>query len=345
MGAEIGRSLRAAVAAGAAWLAVQMLGGVAEDYPYYAPLGAVVAVTASVIGSVRESLQTIGAMALGAAIAMASTPLPQVLSLVVVVGLGTAVMTSRLGFDHLGDARSWVPIAGMFILVIGGDSPLDFAEAYLGLTALGAFIGLATNALWPPLPLRAEARALASVRDGLAGRLERVAESLRGDRPPTPDEWTAQVGDLDVLVGRMRSVATQAGDARRVNWRLRRWSASAQQRYLEARALERLAFLVEDLGDLLADQEHAEREHVALGPELRPYAAEALDALAEVLRSVDDGIDDGAVRRAHARCEVLVGAMRRVREDTGDDLITAGGVVTAIERTLSSLRPVGGLPG
>lgn len=339
MGVEVGRPLRAAVAAMLAWLAVLPLGGAAADYPYYAPLGAVVAVTSSVIGSVRGSLQTIAAMAVGVVLAVASTPFPQVVGLLVVVALGTALATSR-PFEILGTASSWTPVTGMFVLVIGGDSPWDYAGAYVGLTTLGALIGLAVNALWPPLPLRAEARALARVRDALADRLDSVAEGLRGDLPPTPDEWAARVSDLDLLVARMRTVATQAGEARRANWRVRRWRTSSEQRYLEARALERLAFLVEDLTDLLADQEHAHREAVALGPDLRPHAAEALAALGDVLRTVADGVDEAALERARATCEELVDAMRRVRRDTGDDLITAGGVVTTVGRTLSALQPV-----
>jgi len=339
MGAELGRSLRAAVAAVVAWLIVQPMDGVAAHYPYYAPLGAVVTMTASVMGSLRESLQTIGAIALGVAVAFVFTPVPEPVSLLLVVAVGTVVMTTRPAYDWLGDQRTWVPITGMYVLVIGGDPPWKYAEAYVGLTALGAVVGLAVNTLWPPMPLRAEARTLGRVRDTLAERIESVASRLRGERPPTPGEWGDHVHDLDVLVQRMREVAAQAGDARRVNWRVFRWRRSAEQRYLEARALERLAFLVEDLGDLISDQEHAEREHVALGPDLRPHAADALDELAAVLRTVDGGVDEDAVARAEERCEDLVQAMRRVREDTGDDLITAGGVVTAIRRTLDSVRP------
>ena len=38
-------SLKAALAAALSWLAVLPLWGVADEYPYYAPLGAVIAVT------------------------------------------------------------------------------------------------------------------------------------------------------------------------------------------------------------------------------------------------------------------------------------------------------------
>ena len=40
-------ALKAAVAAGLAWLVVLPFSGVADDYPYYAPLGAVVATSTS----------------------------------------------------------------------------------------------------------------------------------------------------------------------------------------------------------------------------------------------------------------------------------------------------------
>jgi len=339
MGVEIGRPLRAAVAAVLAWLAVFMIGGAATDYPYYAPLGAVIAVASSVVGSVRESLAAIVAMSLGVALAVLTTPLPVVLSLLVVVLLGTAVSVTPY-LERLGTAAMWTPLTGMFVLVIGGQSPWDFAGAYVGLTTLGALIGLTVNALWPPLPLRAEARTATRIRDELADRLDSVADGLRADRPPTPDEWADRTRTLDVLVGRMRRLAGQAGETRRANWRVRRWRESADRRYAEARALERLAFLTEDLTDLLADHEHAHLDRVALGPDLRPYAADALDALADVLRTVDEHtVDEAAVVRATATGEELVHAMRRIRENTGEDLVTAAGVVTAVERTLSALPP------
>lgn len=339
---ELGRPLRAAIAAGLSWVVVLPMGGVADEYPYYAPLGAVVAVTASVIGSVRESLQTIAAMAIGVALAVLTTPLPQLLSLLVVVALGTGVAVSPL-FERLGSAASWTPVTGMFVLVIGGDSPWEYAGAYLGLTTFGALVGLVVNLVWPPFPLHAHARALARVRGTLAGQLESVSEGLSGDRPPTPEEWEERTADLDALVHEMRAVASDAGDSRRANWRVRRWRTDAEKRYLQARALERLAFLVEDLTDLLQEQEHDEREHVALGRSLRPYAARALADLAGVLRSAeDDGeVEPELVERADTSVEALVRAMRGVRRVTGDDLITAGGVVTVVGRTLSSVaQPV-----
>jgi uncharacterized membrane protein YgaE (UPF0421/DUF939 family) len=338
---ELGRPLRAAVAATAAWLVVMPLGGAIADYPYYAPLGAVIAVTSSVIGSARETLRTIIAMSLGVGLAVLTWPLPVVWSLLVVVLLGSAVSVTPY-LKRLGGSASWTPITGMFVLVIGAQaqSPWDYAGAYVGLVTVGALIGMGLNVVWPPLPLKAEARTVRRVRDEIVEHLDSVAHGLRGEEPPTPEEWDARIRRLEGLVGRMRGVASQAGEARRANWRVRRRRTAAERRYQEARALERLSFLMEDLTDLLSDQEHADRERVALGPDLRPYAADALGALADVLRTVEEaGVDEAAVMRAAASREELVHAMRRVREDTGDDLLTAGGVVTAVNRTLDSLPP------
>ena len=59
-----------AVAASLAWALVQLVPGAAGDYPYYAPLGAVVATSATLARSVREATQTVGAIGLGAAVAL-----------------------------------------------------------------------------------------------------------------------------------------------------------------------------------------------------------------------------------------------------------------------------------
>ena len=149
---QLNISAKAALAAALAWLAVQPMGGVANDYPYYAPLGALIAVTSTVAGSVRESLQGLAAILTGAALAILTlqTDLPVVADLAVVVGIGTAVS----GWHRYGAMASWVPVAGLFVLIIGRGDAVDYATAYLGLTSLGAAIGIALNIAFPPLALK-----------------------------------------------------------------------------------------------------------------------------------------------------------------------------------------------
>ena len=49
----------------AAWLAVQPMGGVADEYPYYAPLGALLSMHSTLKGSAKYGLQILAGLALG----------------------------------------------------------------------------------------------------------------------------------------------------------------------------------------------------------------------------------------------------------------------------------------
>ena len=122
------QSLKAAVAAGLAWVLVLPLGGVADAYPYYAPLGAVIAVSSTVANSVRSSLQAVVSIAIGAAIAvgvMLATDLPAAVDIVLVVLIGSLAT----GWQVFGAQASYGPISGLFVLIIGQDDPLAMAVA------------------------------------------------------------------------------------------------------------------------------------------------------------------------------------------------------------------------
>lgn len=347
MTAPLQQAIRAALATVISWLAVLPWGGVADQYPYYAPLGAVIAVTTSAIGSVRDSLQTIAAIALGVLLAVATVPFPTLVGLVLVVGVGSWMIAVQPFARWLGASASYVTVSALFVLVIGGDTPLDYAGAYLGLVSFGALVGAGVNLLWPPLPLRAESREFRAVRDELAKQLDSIAAALVAERPPTPAEWQERTRGSDDLIARTREIATASTEIRKANWRRRRWAVSSEKLDRQVRALERLSLLVGDLTDLLSDQEHAERDLVALGPELRPSVGTVLHELAATLRSLEGDhedhdrvlrLDDAARRRTEHALEELVERMRQVREGTGDDLLTAGAVVTAVGRTLVAVQ-------
>ena len=114
---RVGLALKTAVAAVLAWLCVQPLGGFVDDYPYYAPLGAVIAMSTSIASSVRSSAQAVGAILVGAGLALVvrSVPLPQPVALGVVIAIGMVLAGLRL----LGPMGGLVPIASLFVLVVG----------------------------------------------------------------------------------------------------------------------------------------------------------------------------------------------------------------------------------
>ena len=64
-GARILLALKTSLAVALSWVVAQRMPGVIDDYPYYAPLGAISAMYPTVLGSVRAGLQTVAGIALG----------------------------------------------------------------------------------------------------------------------------------------------------------------------------------------------------------------------------------------------------------------------------------------
>lgn len=329
-------AVKCAVAGALAWLLVLPLGGVADDYPYYAPLGAVVAMGATVVNSLRASVQSILALLLGAAISFVVDflPVPEVVAVAFVVGMGTLLA----GWRHLGAMSSWVPISALFILTVGRSHPADYAAAYVGLTGLGAAVGVLVNAAVPPLPLTASGSSEAELLDALARQLDDLADGLLQDRLLTPKEWEERRWDVEPRNQQMRRLVDEAVEARRANWRAPRWRETADRQYALARALEQLSFMVENITGLVVEQEHAERREVVLGPTLRPPTAAALEAMADVLRSVEGATAAKAtLERADRALQDLADAVRDLRGRTEDDLFAAGTIVTAVRRGIRAL--------
>ena len=328
-------SVKCAVAAALAWALVLPLGGAADEYPYYAPLGAVVAVGTTVVSSLRASVQGVGALLLGAglSIGVGMLPLPEVVAVAAVVGFGTVLA----GWKYLGDMASWVPISALFILTIGRTDPGDYAFAYVGLTALGAVVGVLVNAAVPPLPLTATSAIQSALLQTLAGQLDDLADGLRQDRLLTPQEWEQRTWAVEPHSTQMRHMVDEAAEARRANWRASKWRETADRQYVLARALEQLSFTVENITGLVVEHEHAERPTVVLGPTLRLPTAAALQAMAAVLRSVEGATaEPEALHRAERATRELTEAVRDLRGRTEDDLFAAGTIVTAIHRGIAA---------
>ncbi|SEK93488.1 Uncharacterized membrane protein YgaE, UPF0421/DUF939 family [Blastococcus sp. DSM 46786] len=336
---RIGLALRAAVAATAAWALALLIPGPFADYPYYAPLGAVVATTASTLASsVRQSMQTVASIALGAAVAFAGDALvgPQLLALALVVA--TAVLLA--GWRRLGSGSSWLPTAALFTLILGQGNPTGYVLGFAGLTFAGALVGILVAAAFPPLPLAPADATLGELRETLAGQLDDLVGGLRQEHPPTQDEWRGRMHTIDPLLAQMRAAVQEADEARRGNRRAARFRPAADRLYEQARALERLTLLVEDLTLVIAETEIAENERVPLGPALRPSASGALAALAEVLRSVEGAAaDPDVVRRADAAVAAFATELRRSRATTDDDLFEAGNIIDNVRRSLTAVRP------
>src|SRR5690606_29756051 len=58
-------SVKTAVAVGIAWVVAPLVPGVADDYPYYAPLGALISMSPTLMSSVRRGAETLAGLAIG----------------------------------------------------------------------------------------------------------------------------------------------------------------------------------------------------------------------------------------------------------------------------------------
>lgn len=327
---RVALAVKSAVAAGLAWLCVLPIGGIADHYPYYAPFGAVIAVSSTTASSFRSAARTMGALALAAAVATLARllPLPEVAAIAAVVLVGTLLS----GWRPLADKGSWVPVSGVFILLVGAGDPAHYVAAYVGLTSLGAAVGVALNTALPPLPLTPTSVALKQLREALGDQLADVADGLSGPSVPDEAEWQRRRRRLDPLQERVRSLVHESAEARRANWRARRWARTADHQDAQAQSLERLATLVNEVLDLVVERERADVRGLALGPELRPHAGAALAAMAHLLRA--DAPDEvrAALRRLCQCLDLLRDATRRAWREQGEDRFTAAAIVVALDR-------------
>jgi len=324
-------AVKGAVAAAVAWFVGVLAPEPFSDYPYYAPLGAVVATTSTLARSVRESTQAILAILVGAAIARGVDLVlsPSALSVALVVGL--ALLCS--GWRRFGEMGTWAVTSALFVLIIGNAAKVEFVGAYAGLVVVGAAIGVVINLLVPPLPLTPTEEALDGLRDTLVDQVEALADGLDGERPPSAEEWEERRREVAPTLARARDAVSRTREAARANIRLRRHREWAVSQVRRAQELEGSADVVESLVRLLVEWEREGRDDLALGARLRPLAARALDAYTAALRSVGtEPAGEEELRTLAARAEDLRRAVREARREVDEDYFVAGAVVLSLRR-------------
>jgi uncharacterized membrane protein YgaE (UPF0421/DUF939 family) len=278
---------KTAVAAALAWLCVQPLGGFLDQYPYYAPLGAVVAMSATVVDSVRASWQAAAAVCLGGAVSLGV----QVLSLPAPAAIGLAVLVATLlaGVEPLGTMGGWVPTAALFALVLGSEHPLDYVAAYAGLLAFGALVAVLVNMALPQVPITPAARAAERLRGEVAAQLDDLAEGLAAEAYLTTEQWEERSRALVTHSHHVDTLIGQVREGLRANWRSTRWADEAERQYRLAHALVRLSDCVDDVFELVGDERtsvHADDAHSA---RVRAGLAQAMTAVAGLLRDSEPG--------------------------------------------------------
>jgi uncharacterized membrane protein YgaE (UPF0421/DUF939 family) len=327
---------KGATAAALAWFVGLLAPAPFSEYPYYAPMGAVVATTGTLSRSARESAQAIGAILIGAGIARGVDLVLDPGAPAIAIAVGIALLAS--GWRLLGSMGSWAVTSALFVLILGAGDPASYVGAYAGLVVAGALVGVAVNLAFPPLPLTPSELVLDRLRDVLAEQLEALADGLGADELPSQDEWAQRRREIEPILARAQDAVSRSKEAVRANRRARRYREWTTSQVRRGGLLHTLATVVDDTTHLVAEWETRERDDVALGPPLRPPAARALAALAAAVRTLDaDGTDPGALTSLTRATDEYHDAVRETRRRTNQDYFVAGAIVLALRRARSAL--------
>lgn len=294
---------KAAAAAAIAWLLAPFVPFADSEYSYYAPLGVLVSMYPTIVGSFRAGAQSLLGLGLGIALGIGALHLviiglPAVIAIAIVIAAGIIIG----GIDALGAGRDWVAIAALFVLLLGGGNVDDFSLSYLLTMAFGVIVGLLMNFLvMPPLYLGEASRRLTSLRDSVCDSLDRIADGVEDVSVDTERLELAVHGVDDALVVTIRQVR-DAEESSRANPRSRRRRGIRQTNAGRLRALESISRATRDLADNLA-------QSVKLGASLPPAVRETMAA---AVRASADVV--AAAPTDERASELLEGASERLDE-------------------------------
>ncbi len=280
-------ALKAALAAGIAFAIAPFMPGSAADYPYYAPLGALVAMYENVAGSMRQGLQTLVGLAIGVGLAFMLFSLgePTPLTVAVVMGLGVVLA----GLPKIGSGRDWIPTAALLVLLVGGHNPDTFSFGYLFQMGVGVTVGIVVNLLvFPPLHFRAAALSIAELRQALAQQLWDMGKALKESWPPEHEDWARRSDALAAHARSVRLAVEKADASRQANPRRRLHPRDIDLDYRNLRDLERLTFHVQDVTQVLADVIWADDTPFVVPDEYAAPLGDAMTAVGDVLRATEE---------------------------------------------------------
>ncbi|MDR6143566.1 uncharacterized membrane protein YgaE (UPF0421/DUF939 family) [Microbacterium foliorum] len=277
---------KTALAVGLAWLIAPHTPGVTDEYPYYAPLGALVTMYPTLMGSVRSGLQTLLGLATGIGLAaiVVLTVGPTWWSIPAVVGVG--VLVSGTGWFGVG--REYVPMAALFVLIVGGQNADEYSLGYLVQMGVGVVVGLIVNLVIAPAPLTLAAAAkVDAFRRQLSEHLHDIGSAVSESWPPEHEKWADDASSLADTTSELRTALSDADDSRRGNPRAFGRRGETQHIHAELARLDRIAHLIRDISDETADTIWDRPGALELDAALPEPLSAACHAVAEVIVQQD----------------------------------------------------------
>ena len=331
---------KAALAVGLAWFLAPYMPGAAGEFPYYAPLGALVSMYPTFMGSLRVALQTLVGLSLGILLAIGVLLLgsPNIVSISLAVGLGVLLA----GQPRLGAGREYVPVATLLVLIIGGRNADAFSLGYAGQMGLGVVVGLAVNVtIFPPLTFDAARLQISRGRNVLISQLEDVAKALVEQWPPKHEDWADRQQVLAATVRDIRGAVHGAHESQRANPRARGRSRRrvVAESFDDLAVLENVTFYVRDLTEVLAGAIWGGSFEVHLKAELCEPIGRALQAVADVLTAWEEGaVVEAAFDGARDAQAHLAAALADQGGSDASTLTPGAAVALDVQRLLVAVR-------
>ena len=289
-------SIKAALAVAVAWTVAPMVPGIAAQYPYYAPLGALVSMYPTVSGSAKAGIQTLIGLVAGIALALTGLLLgsPTTWTIALIVGVGVLLA----GIPKLGAGQDYLPMAALFVLVVGGDDPDGYSLGYTVQMLVGVAVGLSINAVvFPPLHLNGAVDGLASLRLALSRQLKEMATAITESWPPKHEDWSNRRSELISFSKEVRESVQLAERSRFGNLRSRRHTRDLDGDYRALRAMERVTLYVEDMTEVLATAIWTLPKDMPVQDKLSEQLSEAMLACGEAVEKWDADTEEYAQAR------------------------------------------------
>ncbi|WP_150117117.1 FUSC family protein [Arthrobacter sp. ERGS1:01] len=331
---------KTALAVGVAWFLGTHVPGAADKYPYYAPLGALVSMYPTFMGSVRAGFQTLIGLSLGIVLAAAVLILgsPNILTISLAVGAGVLLA----GQPRLGAGREYVPVATLLVLILGGRNADAFSAGYAIQMGLGVMVGLVINVIiFPPLTLDAARLRISRGRKVLINQLEDMAKALSEHWPPEHEDWASRHQVLESSVSEIRGAVHGASESHKANPRAYRRSRHRRVRESigDMKVVENITVYVRDVTEVLAGVIWSGPLDVHLKTELVEPVGNCLTSVAGLLQEWEDGrLGEGSFDDANDALRNLTAALVTADRNQAFTLNPGASVALDVQRILVALR-------
>ena len=331
---------KAALAAGLAFLIAPLMPGAAANYPYYAPLGALVAMYHNVAGSVRQGFQALAGLTMGIGLAVILVNVADPSPLTVALFMGIGILLG--GLPGIGSGSDWIPTAALLVLLVGGNNADDFSFGYLVQMGAGVAVGIAVNFLvFPPLHLKAAAASLDDLRLALGRQLTDMGAAMKEAWPPEHEEWSRRSDELASAARTVRHLVKEADASRRANPRRKLHPRDMDRDYRNLRQLERVTFHIQDMTDVLSDVIWESDVPYTVPLQDSAPLADAITATGELLRSFsneDPQQQEDLYQAARAAVEACLAATATRELDEGA-VPASESILLSLHRILRAVHP------